>query len=152
MPRQPFLPSFAHLDYAVGALVLNDRPELCAAIGRCIAIWAQADNEMGHLFSILLGTESDAALEVFLTLRRAANQRDALKAAAKFKLVGQELRLFDALMLLYGSLESQRNALAHGCFGVASNDADVLLWIDIRDHVHFQTDILSRLARGEAAP
>lgn len=138
MPRQPFLPSFSHLQYAVGALVLNDRPELTAAIGRCIAIWAQADSEMGNLFGILLGTNSEAALEVFLTLRRSANQRDALKAAARFSLTDDEHEFFEAMMVVYGSLESQRNALAHGCFGVAANDPTVLLWIDIRDHVHFQ--------------
>lgn len=152
MPRQPFLPTFAHLDYVVGALVLNDRPELSAAIGRCIAIWSQADNEMGNLFGILLGTDSAAALEVFLTLRRSASQRDALDAAAKFKLVGQELAFFKTLARLYGSLEKERNALAHGCFGVATNDDFVLLWIDICHHVHFQTEALTSAASGVFPP
>ena len=152
MPRQPFLPKFTNLQYAVGALVLNDRPELTSAIGRCIAIWSQVDNEMGNLFSILLGTESVAALEVFLTLRKSANQRDALRSAAKFRLAGEEHNFFEALMVAYGSLERERNCLAHGCFGVAASDSAVLLWVDIRDHVHFQTDVLARLARGDAVP
>lgn len=90
MPRQPYLSTFEHLQYTVGALVLNDRSELTSAIGRCIAIWGQADNEMGNLFGILLGSDSEAALEVFLTLRRFANQREALKSAARFKLDGQK--------------------------------------------------------------
>jgi hypothetical protein len=29
------------------------------------------------------------------------------------------------------------------------NDPSVLLWIDIRDHVHFQTDVLTKSARRE---
>jgi hypothetical protein len=149
MPRQPFLPEFAHLQYAVGALVLNDRPELSAAIGRCIAIWSQADNEMGNLFSVLLGAGSDAALDVFLTLRRSANQREALGTAAKAALRGRDLKLVEGMLKLYGSLEKERNALAHGCFGVAGNDPSVLLWIDIRDHVHFQTEVLAQMASGK---
>lgn len=152
MARQPFLPAFEHLQYAVGALVLNNRPELTSAIGSCIAIWSQVDNEMGNLFGILLGTDSEAALEVFLSLRRSANQRDALKSAAKYKLVGEDNQFFEALMIVYASLEKERNCLAHGCFGVAANDPSVLLWIDIKDHVHFQTDILARLDRGDSIP
>jgi hypothetical protein len=65
----------------VGALVLKERPHFGEAIGQCIAIWSYVDNEMGNLFGLLLGTESDAALEVFLSLRRFSNQRDALSAA-----------------------------------------------------------------------
>lgn len=152
MPRQPFLPTFAHLDYAVGALVLNDRPELASAIGRCIAIWSQVDNEMGNLFGVLLGTDSEPAVEVFLTLRRWSNQTEALQAAAKHKLSGEDARFFKALLSAYGSLEKERSALAHGCFGVASNDPSVLLWIEVKDHVHFQSDVLTRLARGESMP
>lgn len=152
MPRQPFLPTFAHLDYAVGARVLNNRPEFTSAIGKCIAVWSQSDNEIGNLFGILLGTDSAPALEVFLSLKKSSNQCDALRAVAKHRLSGQEKKIFDAIIQLYQSLEKQRNALAHGCYGVASNDPDALLWIDIRDHVYFQTEVLSRLARGDDVP
>jgi hypothetical protein len=152
MARQPFLPTYTNRSYAVGALVLRDRPELTSRIGRCIAIWAQVDNEIGNLFAILLGTASDAALEVFLSLRRAASQRDSLAAAAKFKLRGEDLETFDALLKVYGSLENQRNALAHGCFGICDDDPSLLLWIDIRDHVHFQAEVLAKELRGEQLP
>jgi len=152
MPRQPYLPTFAHLNYAVGALVLKERPELCAAIGKSIAMWSQVDNEMGCLLGILLGTDSDAALEVFLSLRRASNQIEALTAAAKHKLSGQELDAFRAICRVYTSLEKQRNDLAHGCFGICEQDTTVLFWIEVKDHVHFQTDTLTREARGDFPP
>jgi hypothetical protein len=77
MPRQPYLPRFADLPYSIGALVPKERPYLCEAIGKCIAIWTHVDNEMGGLFSLLLGTQSEAALEVFLFLRQARDQRAA---------------------------------------------------------------------------
>jgi hypothetical protein len=103
------------------------------------------DNEMGNLFGVLLGTDSATALEVFLSLRRSSNQRDALKAAAKHKLQGDNLVVFETMLTVYGSLEAQRNSLAHGCFGVC-DDPMVLLWIDIKDHVHFQVEALSKMS------
>jgi hypothetical protein len=135
----------------VGALVLKERPEICARIGKVVAIWGQVDNEMGNLLGILLGTESEATLEVFLSLRRSSNQRDALASAARFTLKGRDFDTFSAILKVYGSLESQRNALAHGCFGICPDDESLLFWIDIKHHVHFQAEILSRELRGEIA-
>lgn len=148
MPRQPYLPTFAHLSYSVGALVLKDRPELCAALGRLLTIWSFVDNDMGNLFGLLLGTNSDAAFEVFLCLRRVSHQREALLAAATHRLSGKDLAAFDAILAVYGSLETQRNALAHGCFGVCVDDPDVLFWIEMKHHVHFQTEVFSKEAAG----
>lgn len=149
MSRQPYLPNFAKLNYSIGALVLKDRPDLCAAIGKCIAIWSQVDNEMGNLFSLLLGTESDAALEVFLSLRKSNNQSEALQAAAKYALIDEKLLCFKAMLAVYKSLESQRNCLAHGCFGICPENPEVLFWIAVKDHVHFQAEVLPKESRGE---
>ena len=149
MPRQPYLPTFQHLNYAIGALVLKDRPEFCAAIGKCIAIWGQVDNEMGNLFGLLLGADSAPAIEVFFTLRRFSNQREALRAAAKHKLNGQDHRVFEAILAVYGALEKERNSLAHGCFGISDDDRTVLYWMEVKDHVQFQTEVLVKESRGE---
>jgi hypothetical protein len=149
MPRQPFLPTFAKLRYSIGALMLKERPDFCAALGKCVAVWTYVDNEMGNLFSILLGTESEAALEVFLSLRRSSTQREALEAAAMHSLAGDDHAAFKALMAIYKSLESQRNDLAHGCFGICTDDPSLLLWIDVKHHVHFQTEVLSKEAKGQ---
>ena len=148
MPRQPYLPNFAHLDYAVGADVLSNHDHLCAAIGKCIALWSGVENEVGNLFGILMGVNSAATLELFSLLRRTSNQIEALTTMSKHALSDKDQELFDILIKKYKSLESERNSLAHGCFGVASNDPDALLWISIKDHVHFQTDILSKMATG----
>jgi hypothetical protein len=148
MPKQLYLPAFSKSNYAIGALTLKDRPDFCMAIGKCIAVWTYVDNEMGNLFSLLLGTESDAALEVFLSLRQFRHQREALEAAAKHSLSGHDLTAFQALTSVYCSLDSQRNDLAHGCFGICPDDPSLLLWIDVKHHVHFQTETLSKEARG----
>ena len=149
MPRQPYLPTFSKLRYSVGALMAKERPALFSQIGTCIAIWNQVDNEMGCLFAILLNTQSDAALEVFLTLRRAANQTEALKSAARYRLDEREKEIFEALVRVYTSLESERNALAHGCFGICPDDQSILFWIATKEHVHFQTEVAALTSRGE---
>ncbi|MXS82913.1 hypothetical protein ABD07_07345 [Nitrosomonas oligotropha] len=104
---------------------------------------------MGNLLGILLGTETEAALEVFLTLRKASNQREALNAAAKHKLSGKEKQVFEAILQVYSSLENQRNDLAHGCFGICPDDADILFWIELKHHIHFQVEVLANEANGK---
>jgi hypothetical protein len=149
MPRQPYLPVYQDQSYVVGALVLKDRDDLAAPIGKIIALWSHVDNEIGTLFSLLMGTQSDAALAVFLTLRRSSNQRDALTAAAQFKLSADDLTIFNALMKVYGSLEVERNTLAHGCFGRCDEDPTLLYCIEIKHNVHFIVETLSRETRGD---
>lgn len=149
MARQPFLPVFANAAYAMGPHELATRPEFAAAVGKCIGIWTYVDVEMGDMFSLLLDTQSDAALDVFLTLRRSTSQREALAVAAKHSLPpGEVMTAFEALMVVYRSLEGQRNDLAHGCFGIVSDDPTLLLWIDVKHHVHFQTDVMLKQKLG----
>ena len=131
--------------------MLKERPAFCASIGNCIAIWTHVDSEMGNLFGVLLGTDSEAALEVFLTLRRSSNQREALQAAAKFALSGNELIAFQSIFSIYKYLEIQRNDLAHGCFGICPEDSSILFWIEVKHHVHFQMEVLSRESKGHFA-
>jgi hypothetical protein len=152
MPRQPFLPNYDRYPYSVGYNSLDTKPEFARLIGLCIGLWSYVDNEIGTMFGLPLGMQSQAALEVFLTLRRASNQRDAISAAAKHRLSGENKLAFDAIMIVYKSLELQRNDLAHGCFGELSNVDDSILWIKMEHHVHFITDAISTESRGRFRP
>ena len=149
MTRQPYLPTFQHLNYSIGALVTKERPALCEAVGKIIALWSHVDNEIGCLFGLLLGTESDAALHVFLSLRRSSSQREAIGVAADLSITGKELLACQAIMLVYKSLEAQRNDLAHGCLErIAPDNENILFWIDLKHHVHFQTETLTQEGKG----
>jgi hypothetical protein len=147
MPN-PYLPYFHDKRYSLGF----DRPKFEAAIGRCIAIWSYVDEALGSLFGILLGTESNAAHRVFLILRRWTNQRPALDTAAEGVLSGDELTAYRALMVEYGSLESQRNDLGHGCFGICPDDEDLLFMIKVENHVVWMADVLPKLDSGAVVP
>jgi hypothetical protein len=95
---------------------------------------------MGCIFGHLLGNQSEATLQVFMTLRRSSNQREALEVAAKHSLPPEVKDAFAALMSLYKRFESERNDLAHGCFGVVTEREDILLWTALKDLVHFLHD------------
>ena len=145
MPRQPFLPTFAGASLSVGPGSLNERPDFATLIGKCIGLWSYVDNELANLLSIILGAPAEPALELFLTIRRARNQLEAVSAVAAVTLKGEELLTCKALMGVYGSLERQRNdRRAHGCFGHCPSIPGCLLWINVKDHIHFQMEALGK--------
>jgi hypothetical protein len=146
---QPYLPTFSDKRYSVGFEALKERPAFTSAIGRCISVWSYVDNELGGLFGILLGTDSEAAHRVFVILRRWSHQRDALDAAAEGRLSNDEMAVYRSLIVEYKGLEAQRNELAHGCFGVCPDDEDLLFVIGVRHHVLWQADILPKHLKGE---
>jgi hypothetical protein len=150
MTAQPYLPYFKDKRYSIGFQALNERPELAAAVGKCLATWSWVDNELGGLFGILLGTETEAAHRVFLTLRRWSNQRQALDVAAQAALTGDPLKTYGALVLRYNALEAERNDLGHGCFGICPDDQDLLFMIKVEHHIVWQADIIPKLAAGTA--
>jgi len=111
-------------------------------------MWSYVDNEVGGLFGILLGIDSEAVHRVFLILRRWSHQKEALDAAAEGKLSNDEMNVYRALIAEYRSLEAQRNKLAHGCFGVCPDDEDLLFVISVNHHVLWQADILPKHLKG----
>jgi hypothetical protein len=149
MPRQPYLPAFAGKRYSIGFESLDKRADLAALIGRIIALWSWVDNEVAGLFRILLTTGSEAAHRVFGILRRWATQREILDAAADTKLTGDELHVYRALIIEYGSLERERNYLGDGCFGICPDDDDLPFAISLEHHMLWQADILPKHYRGE---
>jgi hypothetical protein len=150
MPRQPFLPTYQNESYSVGHLSIKERPEFARLIAECIGVWSYVDNEMGTMLGLLLGSHSEAMIDVFLSLRRSSSQREALSTAAKHSLKRNEdaMLAFGAVMNVYKSLESQRNDLARGLFGHMAKFPDVILWIEIKHHIHFITDTLSKESKG----
>ena len=150
MPRQPYLPAFQNLNYAIGASTVRSRNDLMAHVGRCVALWSHVDEQVGVLFGVLMGAGTVVALEVFLTLRASGKQVEALQAAAQQHLNAEESKVFGALLSRYRRLEKERNALAHGVFGIFEQDSSLLCWIEQKHHVQFITAVLPALTKGIA--
>ena len=150
MPRQPLLPVYrtAILRFPVDALAA--RPALAKLIGQCIAIWAQIEVQMALILNALMKTRSDAAVAFFLSIRNSRLQREGLAAAAKNALKGSyELEVFEAMSVVYQSLEGQRNDLVHGVYALADNFPQILVWFEASKHANFFADLFFRVSNGE---
>jgi len=108
--------------------------------------WAPAEAEMALLLGQLLGAENAATLAVFQALRRSSAQRDAISEAGRVCLNKVDLELLTAILNVHKSIESERNALAHGHFGVYSHLPDGILWMTTNDYIAFKVHLTLSVA------
>src|SRR5579883_786393 len=138
MPRQPYLNydsegSGALLDFSISSL--GSRPEFEALIGRCVMAWPTVEVEMAMILGHLLGAKDAATLAVFQQLRRSSAQRDAIMEAANIVLNETDIELISASLNAHKVIEGERNAFAHGHFGISSNLTDAILWMGSTDYI-----------------
>jgi hypothetical protein len=86
MPRQPLPRKYREGEWILGPDALSRRPVLASIIGRCLALWSDADLQMAVLLSILMKANADAAVAVYQILRRSAPRYASLTAAAEVTL------------------------------------------------------------------
>lgn len=132
------------MSFGIGPGCLAQRPHLAGLIGQCIAMWNDAELQMALSLGAILKVNSDAAVALYLAIRTSRTQRDAMSAVARLLLSKEDLEVFEAVLSVYGSLEKQRNALAHGLFGVADDLPDAVLWSDIQDHANFLINLYNK--------
>lgn len=108
-------------------------------------MWTMAEVQMALVLSALLrAEETDAAVAVYLVLRRSAPRFEALTAAGKVTLSERDNELLGAVLHAYQIAEAERNALAHGCFGSHPRLPDSVLWVDPSQMAHYIIDVLRR--------
>ena len=145
MPRKPFKPI---ADRTPGGMIdigtrgISQRLELFALVGRCIVSWPFIEAEMALALGALLGADNAAALAVFQTLRRSSAQRDAISEAARASRDEKDQELITAVLNVHKSVESERNALAHGHMGSYSLLPNAILWMTTNDYVAFKASIV----------
>jgi len=132
MPRQPLIKRYPHVRPTFGPGFLEDRPKAAALVARCIALWTEVETEEARLLATMLRANTEPAIALFLTLQSSRIQFAALDAVAGVVLNDGDFELFSALMKYRESVEKERNALAHGCFGGSTEIAEGVAWIDPR--------------------
>jgi hypothetical protein len=111
--------------------------------------WSYVDWVMAILLAALMKANSEASVAIFLTLRNARAQREVLIAAAEMTLKGSDREIFDAIILLYGSLQSQRADIAHGIFGfIPEGKEDAIPWIETKSLSKDWIDRVYKLRQG----
>jgi len=97
-----------------------------------MAVWPAVLHQIGLILGLLLGGDSEASIVVFSTLQNARVRRDVLNAVADLKLTGRRRELFEAVLEVVRAAETERNHLAHGCFGCSASLPDSVLWIETK--------------------
>jgi len=154
-PRQPLLPKYSKAKVTFGIGALEQRPEAAKIIARCIAYWTEVEANTATLLATLMKATTEPAAAVYLSLQNNRAKRDVLFAAAESTLVAADLRLFQAVMSYREAIEKERNALAHGVFGISNSIKTGVVWIDTATNarhrvlvgVHGVTDELQEAQR-----
>ncbi|OAF11429.1 hypothetical protein AYJ54_08395 [Bradyrhizobium centrolobii] len=116
-------------------------------------LWSYVDWQMAMLLAAIMKADTEASVAIFLTLRNARAQRDVLIAAADMTLSAEHRDVFDAVMLLYGSLQAQRADIAHGIFGhVDVDDDNIVPWIETKKISKEWIEKFHKLKREGVAP
>ena len=147
MARQPLLYVRRNAQVRFPANALKERPELAILMAECIAVWSIIEVEMATMLAAIMKAHAKPSAAVFLSIRNARAQREAITAAAEIELTGRDLEMFQAIMIVYQALEAQRSDLAHGVFGVTVEIPDSVVWVEARDYtserVQNYSDILN---------
>lgn len=107
--------------------------------------WPNIELQMALLLGILLDATNAGAVAVYLSLRAGRVRQDAINAAANTVLSGSVLELYRAIMAFQQSIETQRNDLAHGCFGAMDAVPDGVLWMDSRHLANFMLEFWNKV-------
>jgi hypothetical protein len=135
MPRQPLLKKYPNSGIAFGAGFLEQRPKAAALIGECIAGWTEVELQTARLLSKMLHANTEPAIALYLSLANERAKSDVLTSIAEYVFSGKDLALFNAILKAKNSVGAQRNSLAHGLFGVASDEAEGVAWISTKDRI-----------------
>lgn len=132
--------------------VAHARPDLMRLVAEAITIWPFIEHQMAMILGLLLGSNTEASLAVFSTLRTGRNQRDAITAAAEAILNERDQELMAAALSVFRTAEKARSDLAHAHWGVIEEDKDVLVWTETKHHAPWNTAVLASEQRGQPRP
>jgi hypothetical protein len=132
--RKPFLPAHAGKSWGIGFDVAQQRPELVQIIGGCVTSWPFVEHHLALVLGRILGSNTDAALAMFASLRAFRAQQDAITAAAQVTLREEEQEVVQAMLGIVRTAQKMRDDLAHGHWGVCDELTDSLIWVEAKYH------------------
>ena len=151
MARQRLPKSHRRHPYTIASLGMDRRPELTSLIGQCLMHWSNIELQMALLLGVLLDATNEAAVAVYLSLRAGRVRQGAINAAANTVLNGDALELYRAITAFQRSIETERNDLAHGCFGVMESITDGALWMELQHVANFMLDFWNKVEHSTPA-
>lgn len=115
---------------AFGPGFMEQRPDLCSWVGRCIGQWSDVEIQLARLLSTVLGTTAVVAFSVLSELSGRRQQLRVLEAVTKSSNISAaERELILATLRKTGGVAKRRDALAHHCWGISDQLPDALLLV-----------------------
>lgn len=139
--KYPFLPRHKRLNFTIGPGAIEQRPEIAKVLSRIILYWTDVEVALAGLLGKIMVANSEPSIAVYLSLRNSRQKTEALNAAAEATLEHNDLDLVFAHLRWKDTLESQRNEVAHGIFGVSPSLKDSIVWMRTTDHATFSVKV-----------
>jgi hypothetical protein len=108
-------------------------PALAAKLGLVTSNWAYVDAEIQLLLVPMLGARAELVAAIYRAIRSDLSRDALIQAVAERELFGVDLDLFHVIWKLGKSPNDQRNAVAHGVWGIADDIADALVMLNPLD-------------------
>jgi len=152
MARQPINSRFSEPSLGFGPGFLAQRPKAAALIAQCITTWTEVELQTARLLAAMWNANSEPVVALYLSLANARAKREALDAIASFVFSGEQTTLYEAVMRAKQSIEKQRVDLAHGLFGIVSEDPEGVVMISTTNRLKHMLDIdIKRTSIGVTA-
>lgn len=146
MARQPLKTRLPLTGWQMGYEGLAQRPQAAALIGQCIAAWSDIELVTSLFLPTMLNAQTVPGAALYLRLGNARAKKDALDAVARTIFSEEQFNLYNIVMTFKYSMEKQRADLAHGLFGITSDDPDGVIWCSSLDRVRHIFDTFRKIA------
>ncbi|HLH12435.1 MAG TPA: hypothetical protein VKV77_11230 [Methylovirgula sp.] len=126
-----------------------ERPEVASWIAQCITCWSWVETQTSRLFSLLLGLNIEAGVELYNSFGGASLKENAIKVLARSKLAPAHYQLIDALLKVINSHQKTRDKIAHWYWGISDQIQDGLVLVDPKDILIRDARIADKQLRSE---
>jgi len=109
-----------------------ERPEVGAWIAQCIACYSWVETQTSRLFSLLLGLNVEAGIELYIGFGAASLKENGLRILARSRLAPPDYAIIEALLKVIQSHQKIRDKIAHWYWGKSDQIGDGLILIDPR--------------------
>jgi hypothetical protein len=132
--------------------IINKYPALAAQIGLVASNWAYVDALVQLILVAMLGARAELVAPLYRAIQSDRSRDEIVDEVAKQELSGIDLRLFRALLKLSKSPNKQRNAVAHGIWGITDDIDDAVVMLNPLDWLEIGADSEAALANLALAP
>ena len=130
---------------ATGPAALAARPKLSSLMTAVFLRWSMAEQNIGMMFVLLLDSNADDALDLFLAFNDLGPKQTAMKALAKKKLSEELYKEIENMLGTIRNRSKARNAIVHGLWAVSDEFPEYILKIDEKE---FNRRFLIRIDRA----